>query len=217
MKLKTCIGICGTALSCVAFADGDTSAPTLVFLQPEQSSFWHTATGQTMTLPIVFPEGASSAELAVRGTNYDKLYADITTDAFELTLPVAADPSAEDVYELTLTFDNGDTRTARLGMIAGLADSAEGATRCLTDTASRKWTRAFPHSMVFVPYGTTAFSVNAQPVEVGDKGFTGAQGWYAIQDLRTGDAADCSMTVDGETYDASLVVRDRCGLSVILR
>jgi hypothetical protein len=43
------------------------SDSTFVFIKPETSFFWHTATNSTMTLPVDFPEGATSATLVVTG------------------------------------------------------------------------------------------------------------------------------------------------------
>lgn len=51
------------------------SARTFVFLKPEASSFWQTAKGSRMTVPVDFPDGATSATLTVRGAGYQKSYA----------------------------------------------------------------------------------------------------------------------------------------------
>ena len=48
-----------------ARADGLTSDPAFVFLAPETSYFWRTATNSVMSLPVEFPEGATSATLGL--------------------------------------------------------------------------------------------------------------------------------------------------------
>ena len=56
------IGAVAAALAAlVAFADepepsGRTSDSAFIFLAPEASFFWHTATNSTMTLPVEFPD-----------------------------------------------------------------------------------------------------------------------------------------------------------------
>ena len=96
------------------------SEETFVFLRPETSSFWNTATNSTMSLPIDYPNGATKATLEVKGVGYDKTYSDITADSYEIELPVPDSPQTENVYDLKLTFDDGTVRTAKLGLIQGL-------------------------------------------------------------------------------------------------
>ena len=50
-----------TVLAVSAPAAKLSSEPTFVFLRPETSSFWNTATNSTMTLPIDYPSGATKA------------------------------------------------------------------------------------------------------------------------------------------------------------
>ena len=93
------------------------SEPTFIFLKPETSSFWNTATNSSMTLPIDYPNGASVATLSVKGVDYDRTYLNITEDSFDLELPAPDSPKTENVYDLTLTFNDGTVRTAKLGLI----------------------------------------------------------------------------------------------------
>ena len=106
------------------------SEPTFVFLRPETSSFWNTATNSTMTLPIDYPSGATKATLTVNGVGYNRVYPNLTGTSIEIDLPVPDSPKTENVYELTLAFDNGAaSRTAKLGLIKGLDSGAKGSTR----------------------------------------------------------------------------------------
>lgn len=191
----------------VGFA-GDTSEGLFVFTQTERSSFWRTAPGQTLTVPVRLPEGATSASLAVRGSKYSRDYTGITTETFTLTLPAATDETTEDVYELTQTFAGNAavTNTARIGLIAGLMDGAAGSTRCLTDSTARMWRRALSRNVVPVPYGTTALSVDGAEIADGDAGFTGAQGWYALPEYALGTVVPVSLTVNGVTYETTLTI-----------
>lgn len=60
--------------SFVAFTGGafasDLSDPAFVHLTPETSSFWHTATNATLTVPIDFPFGATSGTMRICRSGY---------------------------------------------------------------------------------------------------------------------------------------------------
>ncbi len=178
-----CIVHCALCIALVAACTanaGDTSDPMLLFLRPGASSFWHTATNNVLALPVEFPEGASSATLAVSGLKYSASYAGITTSPFILTLPAATSAATENVYDLTLTFNDAGatTRTARLGLIQGFDATSEGCTRCLAPKEQRKWGWVRKRRAVFpIPYGMTSFIVNG---DVTDTRLGGDQGWYAL-------------------------------------
>ncbi len=139
-KMATLVG--AAMVSVAVPAEELTSEPTFVFLRPETSSFWHTATNNQMTVPIDYPTGATSATLSIRGLDYQRDYLNITkVDEFSFELPAVTSPETENVYDLTLTFDNGTVRTAKLGLVQGLSPDAEGTTRCLAPLGSKVWNR----------------------------------------------------------------------------
>jgi len=179
------------------------SEPTFVFLRPETSSFWNTATSSTMTLPIDYPSGATKATLTVNGVGYNRVYPDLTADSIEIDLPVPDSPKTENVYELTLAFDNGaPSRTAKLGLIQGLDSGAKGSTRCIAPAEGKVWSTATDRAVLPIPYGTTSFTVNG--VEH-DTGLDGAQGWYALSPIKPGAVISLSCLADGVSYAASIL------------
>ena len=179
------------------------SEPTFVFLRPETSSFWNTATNSTMTLPIDYPSGATKATLTVNGVGYTRVYPNLTADSIEIDLPVPDSPKAENVYELSLTFDNGaPSRTAKLGLIKGLDSGAKGSTRCIAPAQGKVWSTATDRAVLPIPYGTTSFTVNG--VEH-DTGLGGAQGWYALSPIAPGATITLSCLADGVSYAASVM------------
>ena len=183
------------------------SEPTFVFLKPETSSFWNTATNSTMTLPIDYPSGATKATLTVSGAGYaTRTYPDLTGSSFDLTLPVPDSPQAENVYDLTLTFDDGTVRTAKLGLIQGLSPDPEGSTRCLAPAEGAVWNTIKKRAVLPIPYGTESFtmSVNGGTVTEVDTGLNGAQGWYALKPA-TGDSVSLSLVAGGINYAATLL------------
>jgi hypothetical protein len=199
------------------FSAGTTSEPTFVFLRPETSSFWRTAFDSEITVPVDFPEGSDTATLRVSGLGYEREYADITAadlgeNGFTFTLPQAVSPETENVYDLTLDFGNGVTRTAKIGVIQGVQDGAEGSTRCLAPSTSRAWSKVNGRAVMPLPYGTESFTVNGEPVA----GLDGAQSWYAIGGLCGGASALLSLSADGSESTASLI-GGPCGIKVIVR
>jgi len=187
-----------------ALADGDTSDPALVYLRPETSSFWHTATNSTMTLPVEFPIGASSATLTITGAfGYSQTISDITTSSVTVVLPEATMGdkalATEDVYDFTLAFDDGTIRTGRLGLISGLGDG-RGSTRCLAPASGRAWEKVRGHVAIPIPYGMTSFEIDGVST---DPGLGGAQGWYAFK-LDPDVAASLSALVGEDAWSATL-------------
>ena len=184
------------------------SEPTFIFLRPETSSFWNTATNSTMTLPIDYPSGATKATLTVNGVDYRKVYPDLTGDSIEIDLPAPDSPKTENVYELSLTFDNGATpRTAKLGLIQGLDSGAKGSTRCIAPASGKVWETAKYRAVLPIPYGTETFSVKLNDGEWRDvdTGLNGAQGWYALSPISKGDSVSLSYLADGVSHFASFI------------
>lgn len=209
--------LCGLAilLGGRAFgADSPLSEAAFVYLKPETSSFWHTAPGRTFEVPVSFPAGATTATLSVRGSRYARDYEGITASSFTLSLPEASERSQEDVYSLTLSFDDGTVQTARLGLVQGLMDGPCGATPCV---AASDWNWAQGNGVLPVPPGMTGLTVDGVSVSDGDKGFTGAAGWHALGRLRSGRAVDLVLTVGEQSYAATGVRRANAGLALVVR
>lgn len=215
MMFKKMAGLLAVAMfAAVGLAATVSSAPKFIFLDPKTSSFWHTATNSTMTVPVDFPDGATSATLAVRGRGYSRDYAGITATEFALALPSPASAEAENVYDLTLSFDNGTVRTAKLGLIQGFGAGNNGSTRCLAPAGDWGWNLVQGGKAVLpIPYGTTAFSVNGIAQ---DTGLDGAQGWYALGALDVGEHAALSLTADDCEYPAALL-GTRGGLLIMFK
>lgn len=200
-KMATLVG--AAMVSVAVPAETIESEPTFVFLRPETSSFWNTATNNTMTVPIDYPAGATKkASLEVSGLGYSKSYENLIGDSFTFTLPPATSPETENVYDLTLTFDDGTVRTAKLGLVQGLSPDSEGTTRCLAPSGSRVWNKVKGQAVLPIPYGMTSFKINGQET---DTGLEGAQGWYALGKIDPNEPVSLAMTADGKEYMASLL------------
>lgn len=190
-----------------------TSGRTFVHLRPEMNSFWRTATNNVVELPIDMPHSAKTATLRVEGTGYERTYPDLPEGSYRLELPEAASSDKEDVYTLTLTFDNGTERTAKLAVIQGRANCAA---RCLVDPSSLDWRRASRRAVIPIAYnpsGASEISVNGTRI---DTGLDGAQGWCVLNDIAVGktyslayEADDIVRTVDivGYVKHFSIIIR----------
>jgi len=198
-KVSTLVGAAMVSAAALA-ATEMTSESTFVYVRPETSSFWNTVTNGTVTVPIDFPAGASSAALTVSAPSYRRDYTGIVTTEFTFELPQPTSRSTENVYDLKLTFDDGTERTARLGCVTGAACGNEGSTRCLVPAGDRAWAAVKNRAVLPIPYGMTSFTVNG--VET-DTGLNGAQGWYALTS-EIGESYSLTMQASGSTYLASL-------------
>lgn len=199
-KMASIVGAALTTLS--VGATEVTSEPTFVFLRPETSSFWHTATNSVMTIPIDYPAGADSATLSVSGVDYSRTYENLTCGEFTLALPPAENPGTENVYGLTLEFNDAahTVRNAKLGLIQGLSPDASGTTRCLAPVSGKVWENVKGRAVLPIPYGTTSFAVNG---EQRDTGLGGAQGWYALH-LKGGETVSLSLIANEIPFSADL-------------
>ncbi len=179
-----------------------TSGRTFVYVRPEVNSFWRTATNNVVDLPVDMPYSAKSATLRVEGAGYDRTYPDLTEGFFRLELPEASSPDKEDVYTLTLTFDNGVENTAKLAVIQGRADCSA---RCLIDPSSLDWRRVSHRAVIPIAYnpsGTSEISVDGARV---DTGLDGAQGWYVLNDIAVGKTYSLACEMDDAVRSADIV------------
>ena len=184
----------------------DVSEPVAVIAKPKETWFWRTAPGATFTVSWTLPAGATKATLTVAGHNYMREYADLTATSQELTLPTAE----ENVYTLTLAFDKGEPKTAKLGWVKSEASGAT-ATAAYVPEGTRKWHRAAAWNVLPIPFGATALTVDGEPVETG---LDGAAGWYGL-DFAGADAKTVKLTVDDVDYENALMLPS--GILLIVR
>ena len=196
---RLCRLVAGVAviLSAPLFADDGESNRAIVILDADTTSFWRTATNNELSLPVEMPPLASSATLTVRGMKHDQTYEINSAGDFIVVLPSATSPQTEDVYDLTLTFNDGTVRTARLGLIQGFAAAGETATtRVFAPKDDAKWKGVKKRAVMPIPYGMASFTVNGVDTPTG---LGGAQGWYALS-----VAPDAVADLLGETEEAAL-------------
>ena len=101
-----------------------------IYTDPDSTVLWRTLGSPTETIRWDFPEGASKATLTVEGYGYSRVYADLETKEQQLDLPAATSAATENVYTLTLAFDDEAQTvwTARVGLVQGVNGGAASAT-----------------------------------------------------------------------------------------
>ena len=122
---------CSETLGTEGTIDGavyDESAVFEVFGRIDDTYSWRTAPPGDFTVSWTFPDGASSATLLVEGVGYSQTYANLSATSQLLSLPTAAEGN-ENVYNLTLTFNDGTVKTASLGRIRGAVQGSAATIR----------------------------------------------------------------------------------------
>ena len=190
------------SLNAVAASEVE-SAAAFVFLKPERSSFWRTATNNTVSLPVDSPHDARSATIMVRGDGYEATYEDVPTGMFNLKLPPAERPEQENVYDITLAFKDGPVRSAKIAVISGRkCGVAEGVTRCVRDSSRASWKRTARREVIPIAYNPSGKSEITVDGERKDTGLDGAQGWYALGGIAVGEKHTLAYEADGCAYAA---------------
>lgn len=187
------------AMMILPAAAGEWTEGKVVFLRPDETPLWRTATNANMRLEWQFPKGAESADLTVSGNGYLETYPAITDEFIEIAFPEPVDAVRENVYTLTLGFDNGESRSATLGVVRGAGTGGEFiGTACVTSASRWSWIRS--RAVLPVPYGTTSLVLNGEQV---DTGLGGAAGWYAWGPLAAESVAGgAQLEKDGTVYEA---------------
>ena len=200
---------CFAAFWFVAPAMAAMSDSTTVFLQPERSSFWRTATNSTIELRIDYPDGATKAELTVQGGTFAVRVPDITLSACSVRFPEPASPDVEDVYSLALAFNNGVTNTATLAVVSGSGVAESITTPVLPP--GRKWRKVGRNAVLPIPFGTTELAIDGVPVATG---LDGAQGWYGWRRI---DSGSHTLLLAAEAGTVEVEVDTKTGAIFIFR
>ena len=204
---RTVWGIAAFVASClmpgaVCASSEATSASAFVYVDTSESPFWRTASNNVVELSVDFPEGASSASLTVTGAyGFSMTTNNLSEGLFTLALPAATSPETEDVYDLTISFNDGSSRTAKFAVIAGVSNGPEGTTRCEPFESSVRWGRIHERAVLPIPYGTTSFTIGGETV---DTGLDGAAGWYAYGPLAIGAAETLELVAPDGDFAAFL-------------
>lgn len=185
-------------------SSADESSPVAVFVRPDETSFWRTATNSTFKVSWAFPKGASKATLSVVGMAASLEYPNLTA-----TSQIVELPEGEDVCELALAFDNGAVETAKLGVVRGAQEGA-AATVDYVNAANRAWKWVGPYAVFPVPYGATSVTVDGATTAL-----DGACGWFGYEYPSEASSSSVALAAVGGVYSAEL--RPRPGAVLLVR
>lgn len=169
------------------------------FLLPTSNILWHTAPSSDFDVPVILPRGATSAKLAVDGKGYSRTYEEIGDGVFSLSLPGADPASGENIYDLTLTF-NDEPQTVQRAKLAVCQGAAFGgfAKADVRTAGSTKWREISQKALLPIEAGVDTVFINGKPE---DESLWSSPGWFYLS------------VQSGKTYDlmlksASLTVAD---------
>jgi len=166
------------------------AAETNLFMRSKLNILWRTSPGTTFDVPVVLPPDASSATLTVTGRGYSRTYSNLFGGWQEVTLPAATSDETEDVFDLTLTFDDpaATVQTAKLGHVASAASDGDAEARVRVASSS-KWGAVKDRAVIRIPANAGTLAIDGDPV---DDGLDGAAGWFRFD------------AVAGQSYEVGL-------------
>ena len=128
---------------------GESSA-CAVIVKPEETAFWRTATNSTFEVSWLFPAGTQKAKLSVVGMGAEYVYDNLTESRKTLVLPPPV--TAEDVYKLTLLFDDNSEQSCLLGVVRG-AQEGDAAVVDYASDSNLTWRRTKTKAVFPIPFG----------------------------------------------------------------
>ena len=183
-----------------------------VFMLPTSNILWYTAPSSDFEVPVLMPPGASSATLVVTGRRYRREYNGIADGMFQLSLPAADSADAENVYDLTLTFNDylATTHHAKLAVVQGAAMGA--AAEAEVRTLGSMWLSFATTAVLPIPAGVDTLSVDGQAVAVD---LWQSPGWYLFAP-RSGLAHVALLDDGGDPLAEATLQGTAHGLTIIV-
>ena len=183
-----------------------------VFMLPTSNILWHTAPSSDFEVPVLMPPGASSATLVVTGRRYRREWTGIADGQFRISLPAADSADAENVYDLTLTFNDyaATTSHAKLAVVQGAATG--GTAEADVRTPGSSWPTFAATAVLPIPTGVDAVSVNGQAA---DADCWQSPGWYLLA-ARHGSTCVDLLVDGGEPLAEATLQGAASGLMVIV-
>jgi len=125
----------------VAGAASEPSAPILVDTSPCHNRHWTTVFTNAVPLRWNWVTNAQSAELAITGMNSSFVtnFTDLSTTNWVWPAFAPSEPSAEDVYDLTLTFKDNNAVVGALTSRLAVVTAAFGKTAVIPTPGDKPW------------------------------------------------------------------------------
>lgn len=168
------------AMSVLAVSASDMSEGVSVYRDPSDYALWHTATNSMFELFLDYSPFATEAHVEVHGVKFEKAYSNVTAQSVVVSVPRPIAVNKEDVYRIDVTYNDGTSQSARVGVVRGHGVGNEPECGIPVAVASEKVSHTFatPRVVVPVPPSTEGvLLVNGDPV---DTGLNGCRGWFAL-------------------------------------
>ena len=191
------------------------SAPTQVWVKPEESLQWKTVMSAGKSVALDWPTGAASARLTIATDGAVVASTNITDTAARevLVLPptLPAEYAEERILVVSVEYRNSSdaaisSATARLGWVTGVNGNG---TRLIPAASGNAWKRVEKYAVLPIPEDTTALTVDSVAQEYD------APGWCEWRRIASGDHA-LALIAGGKDYLASLLGKGG-GLIIIFR
>ena len=179
------------------------SAPTQVWVKPEESLQWKTVMSAGKPVALDWPTGAASAQLTIATDGAVVAQTNITDTAARevLVLPptLPAEYAEERILVVSVEYrDSSDaaisSATARLGWVTGVNGNG---TRLIPAASGNAWKRVEKYAVLPIPEDTTALTVDSASQEYD------APGWWEWRRIAPVDHA-LALTAGGEEFFATL-------------
>lgn len=206
------------AMLSLVSAQGAESNELQLFVNTEKSFLWRTSESSTPTIEWDAPEGAVSATLSVRNMKGEQIIDVSNLSEFQLNLETPSSPDTENVYDLTLTFNFGESnivRRGQIGVVTGMGDATAAAN---VRNATNGWNIIKDHCAVLpIPAGAATLSIDGVAVAASLDGAAGWYAWKSIKPKQNDDPYALSLLfADNEEWAASILSIAN-GLALIIK
>lgn len=182
------------------------------FLLPKENILWHTAVSSDFDVPVLLPRGATSARLAVSGKGYSRTYEEIGDGMFSLSLPGADSASEENIYDLTLTFNDEPptVQRARLAVCQGAATGGSASADVRTASLP-EWHKVTKKALI--PVRGDTLVVNGTPE---DDSPWSSPGWFYLT-VQSGKTYDLALKNGGDIVASATLNAAVNSLTIFIR
>ncbi len=187
------------------------SEPTTIYANAAESLLWHTSSFGGTTLRWDKPEGATNATITIEGDNYRRTWTGLTGESLEVSLP-DADGTNEDVYTMTIAFDDGTVKTAYLGAVTGCGSNGSAISPRARLSSTPEWPRFQKKAVMAIPFDARALTVDGEPVPDLD----GSAGWRLLKSVGSDADVELSLTLDGAAEPIDVTLRATGGPSMFI-
>jgi hypothetical protein len=183
------------------------SAVCAVIVKPEKTAFWRTATNSTFEVSWLFPAGTQKVKLSVVGMGAEYVYDNLTESRKTLVLPPPV--TAEDVYKLTLLFDDDSEQSCLLGVVRGAQEGDAVVVDYVSDS-NLTWRRTKTKAVFPIPFGAEKITVNGREYPL-----DGAAGWFGYVYPAGAEVSEVALYAGTDEYENSLI--PVCGFILTIR